>query len=130
MPQSGHALTNADSLGDKALPLRLSYPGLGLVIAILFVYFTGVVLSLNGIRAWLSRAPLVGPFLFGGGKVVTAILLSRLKPCLCLVSPTRLSYGWILSEEHVRFQEELADFTIVNVYHPFVPLFVTGQVVL
>lgn len=59
---------------------------------------------------------------------MTADSLIRLKPCVFQVAPTRLCYGWILSEEKVKLEEHLADFTIINVYHPYIPLFVVGQV--
>jgi hypothetical protein len=80
------------------------------------------------VRAWLSKAAVVGPFLFGGGQRMTADSLIRLKPCVFLVAPTRLCYGWILSEESVKVEEREADFTIVNVYHPYIPLFIVGEV--
>jgi hypothetical protein len=44
------------------------------------------------------------------------------------MSPSCLSYGWILSEEKVRLGEEKATFTLVNVYYPNVPTLITGQV--
>jgi hypothetical protein len=110
------------------LPAMYANPWLSLAIAALILYFSGLVLRLTRVRVLLAKVPLVGTFLFGGGQTMTANSLLRLKPCLFMVSPTRLSYGWILSEEKVKLEEHLADFTIINVYHPYVPLFVTGQV--
>jgi uncharacterized membrane protein len=45
-----------------------------------------------------------------------------------LFSPTCPSYGWILSEERIRLNEDEADFSLVNVYYPNVPSIVTGQI--
>jgi hypothetical protein len=76
----------------------------------------------------LVRIPLVGPFFFEGVSVMTATRLDRFKPCLVMTSPTCLCYGWILSEEKVKLGAIPAEFTVVNVYHPYVPLFAVGQI--
>lgn len=96
---------------------------LGILVA---VYLSGVVMRSTGVRKHLAMIPVIGPFLFGG-EIMTADRLTNLKPCLFMVAPTRLSYGWILSEEKVSVGGREADFTVFNVYRPSVPLFVVGQ---
>ena len=59
---------------------------------------------------------------------MTVDRLLHLNPCFFLLSPTCLSYGWILSEEKVKLSKEKAIFTLVNVYYPNVPTLITGQV--
>jgi len=54
--------------------------------------------------------------------------LLNLTPCLFLFSPTRPSYGWILSEEEVELNGEKIHYTLINVYYPNVPSIVTGQI--
>lgn len=54
--------------------------------------------------------------------------LTNLAPCLFLLSPTCVSYGWILSEEKIKLGDANADFNLVDVYYPNVPTIVTGQV--
>jgi hypothetical protein len=49
-------------------------------------------------------------------------------PCLFLLSPTCISYGWVLSEEKVKVKNERVDFRLVNVYYANVPTIITGQV--
>jgi len=53
--------------------------------------------------------------------------LSHLSPCLFLLSPTSISYGWIISTEKVEVNGE-KDLTIYNVYYPNFPSVITGQV--
>ena len=45
-----------------------------------------------------------------------------------MLSPTCLSYGWILSQEKVKLNGEGANFQLIDVYYPNVPTIVTGQV--
>ena len=108
-------------------PQRYFYGGFGFAMGLLVVYISGLILKLTGIRHLLSKVPVVGLF-FGGGEVMTAERLAHLTPCLFMMSPTCLSYGWVLSEEKVTLDGGQASFTILNVYHPSVPTLVTGQV--
>lgn len=96
---------------------------LGILVA---VYLSGVVMRLTGLRKQLARIPAIGPFLFGG-EIMTADRLTNLRPCLFMASPTRLGYGWILSEEKVSVYGRETEFTVFNIYRPSVPLFVVGQ---
>jgi hypothetical protein len=109
------------------IPERFVYPGFGIVFGILLVYATGILLKLTKIKKIFSKIPILG-LAFGGGEVMTIDRLTHLNPCLFLISPSCLSYGWILSEERVKLDEKKADFTLINVYYPNVPTLVTGQV--
>jgi hypothetical protein len=109
------------------LPERFLYPGYGIVFGILLVYFSGILLKKTKIKRIFSKIPILGLF-FGGGEVITIDRLINLTPCLFLISPSCLSYGWILSEEQVKIIEDKAGFTLINVYYPNVPTLVTGQV--
>jgi uncharacterized membrane protein len=122
---------NVEDIGRKflllLLPEQFYFAGLGIVLGILIVYFSGIVLKLTKVGRAFSKIPVLGLF-FGAGEIITIDRLLHLKPCLFLLSPTCLSYGWILSEEKVKLSEEKAIFTLVNIYYPNVPTLVTGQV--
>jgi hypothetical protein len=77
---------------------------------------------------FFSGVPIVGTFFRRGGEIITVDTLANLTPCLFLYSPTCPSYGWILSEEKVKLNNEKASFGLVNVYYPNVPTILTGQV--
>ncbi|MDH5364502.1 MAG: hypothetical protein OEZ07_00665 [Dehalococcoidia bacterium] len=123
--------SNVEEIGRKILllflPEKLLYSGFGIVLGILIVYCSGIVLKLTKVGRVFSKIPVLGLF-FGAGEIITIDRLLHLKPCLFLLSPTCLSYGWILSEEKVKLSEEKAIFSLVNVYYPNVPTLVTGQV--
>jgi uncharacterized membrane protein len=108
-------------------PPKYFYEGFGTMLGLIVLYASGVFLKLTTIRKRLSRIPILGLF-FGGGDVITVDRLAHLTPCLFMMSPTCLSYGWVLSEEKVRLEKSQATFTILNVYYPNVPTLVTGQV--
>ncbi|MBN1189084.1 MAG: hypothetical protein JXA46_04965 [Dehalococcoidales bacterium] len=122
---------NAEDIGKKFLTLFLPpsrvYPGFGIALGIIVIYFSGLVLKLTKIRKIFSKIPVLGLF-FGAGEIITVDRLIHLQPCLFLLSPSCLSYGWILSEEKVKICEEKAVFGLVNIYYPNVPALVTGQV--
>jgi uncharacterized membrane protein len=120
-----------DKLGKDILLLGFSenaiHTGMGFLLFIIIVYLTGILFKLKRVKGWLSRLPLIG-FLFGRGEVISVARLTNLQPCLFLFSPTCISYGWILSEEVVKFNEKFAPFNLVSVYYPNVPTLITGQV--
>jgi hypothetical protein len=122
---------NLEDIGRKFLLLYLPdqwvFYGFGIVFGILLMYLSGMVLKSSKVRRFFSKVPLIG-LLFGEGKVITIERLAHLTPCLFMMSPTCLSYGWILSEEKVAVGEEKVEFTLLNVYYPNVPTLVTGQV--
>ena len=122
---------NLEEIGRKILllflPEKFLYSGFGIVLGILIIYFSGIVLKLTKVGRVFSKIPVLGLF-FGAGEIITIDRLLHLNPCLFLLSPTCLSYGWILSEEKVKLSEEKAIFSLVNVYYPNVPTLVTGQV--
>ncbi len=124
-------VTNAEDLGRKFLsfflPDSLIYPGLGVALALVIIYVSGVIFRLTRITKIFSKVPVIGLF-FGAGEIVTVDRLIHMQPCLFMISPSCLSYGWILSEEQVRIGEEKAGFQLLNVYYPNVPSLVTGQV--
>jgi uncharacterized membrane protein len=124
-------VSNAESLGDKFLGLFLPeshiYPGFGVALAIIIIYVSGMILKLTRITKIFSKIPVIGLF-FGAGEIVTVDRLLHMQPCLFLISPTCISYGWILSEEQIRVGNEPAGFQLINVYFPNVPSLVTGQV--
>jgi len=101
--------------------------GYGALLGILIIFLSGVILKMAGVRKWLSKLPIIG-LLFGGGEVVTIERLARLTPCIFMMSPSCLSYGWLLTEEKVKLNKDYAPFILLNVYYPNVPTLVTGQV--
>lgn len=109
------------------IPENLVFSGFGIVFGILIMYLSGIILKLTTIRRFFSKIPFLGPF-FGEGEAITIERLLNLTPCLFMMSPTCLSYGWILSEEKVSIGKEEASFTVINVYYPNVPTLITGQV--
>lgn len=124
-------LSNAEDLGQKFLSLFLPsswvYPGLGVALALLTIYVSGAALKLTKIGKLFSKIPVLGIF-FGAGEILTVERLLHLQPCLFQLSPSCLSYGWILSEEDVNLGEVNAVYKLINVYYPNVPTLVTGQV--
>jgi uncharacterized membrane protein len=124
-------LTNLEDFGRRVLSLffpdMILRSGYGIVLGILIIYFSGMILKLTRIREALSKVPVVGLF-FGAGEIITIERLLHMSPCLFLLSPTCVSYGWILSEERIKVGEKKGDFTLLNVYYPSVPAIVTGSV--
>jgi uncharacterized membrane protein len=120
-----------DKIGRNILliyvPQKWVFSGFGIVFAILLLYLTGVILKIKRVRRLFSRIPVIGLF-FGEGEALSIERLLNLSPCLFMMSPTCLSYGWILSEEHVTLADGQVAFTLINVYYPNVPAIVTGQV--
>ncbi len=108
-------------------PPKYFYEGFGTVLGLIVLYVSGVILKVSAIRKRLAKIPILGLF-FGGGDVITIDRLAHLTPCLFMMSPSCLSYGWVLSEEKVQLEGAQASFTILNVYYPNVPTLVTGQV--
>ena len=123
--------SNVERLGRDFLllfiPEEQVYSGLGVAFGIIVIYLSGVLLKLASVRNQLSKIPILGIF-FGAGEMLTIDRLLHLQPCLFQLSPTCLSYGWILSEEKVRIGNEQSAFGLINVYYPNVPTLVTGQV--
>jgi uncharacterized membrane protein len=121
-----------EGVGEDFLGLflqdRFVYPGLGIALWIMVFLLTGLALKKTRVGYLLSRIPIVGLLFRIGGETMTLEKLIGLSPCLFLYSPTCLSYGWILSEQEVKLNNDTADFTLVNVYYPNVPTLVTGQV--
>jgi uncharacterized membrane protein len=109
------------------LPANYYHTGFGILSGMILLYVSGVLLKLTRIRTIFSRIPFIGIF-FSSGEVITIERLLHLTPCLFLLSPTCISYGWVLSEEKVRGGRERADFPLLNVYYPNVPTLLTGQV--
>lgn len=124
-------LNNVENIGSSFLqmfiPAEYLHYGFGIVLAILIVYGSGVILRQKRVRSVLVKLPVVG-ILFGSGEMMTVEHLMNLAPCVFLLSPTCLAYGWILSEERVRLQEESTSITLVNIYYPTVPALITGEV--
>ncbi len=124
-------LTNVERVGRDVLllfiPANQVYNGLGIAFGVVVIYLSGVLLRLTKIGRLLSKIPVLGIF-FGAGELMTVDRLIHLQPCLFQISPTCLSYGWVLSEEKVRIGEEPAPFGLMQVYYPNVPTLVTGQV--
>jgi len=123
--------SNGEKIGRMilgvAVPDKYLYTGLGVILCILIVYFSGMILKLTRLGKVLSKIPVIRLF-FGQGEIMTIGRLSNMQPCLFLYSSTCISYGWILSEEKVKLSEDNAIFPIINVYYPNVPTLVTGQV--
>jgi hypothetical protein len=123
--------SNVENIGkmilSAALPDGLIRPGFGIVLFILIVYLSGIILKSTKVGGILSKVPVLGLF-FGQGEIITISRLMNMQPCLFLLSPTCISYGWILSEEKVQLGEEKSGFTLISVYYPNVPTMVTGSV--
>jgi len=121
-----------EGVGEDFLGLflhdRFVYPGLGIVLWIMVFLLSGLALKKTRVGYLLSRIPIVGLLFRIGGETMTLEKLRGLSPCLFLYSPTCLSYGWILSKQEVKLNNDTAHFTLVNVYYPNVPTLVTGQV--
>jgi hypothetical protein len=111
------------------LPEKFVHPGFGLILWIIVFLLTGVILRNTAIGDLLSRVPVLGIFFRKkGGSVISYKKLLGLTPCLFLFSPTCPSYGWILSEERIKLNEDEAHFSLINVFYPNVPSIVTGQI--
>ncbi len=123
--------SNVEDIGKKLfllfIPDDLYHQGFGIILGLLLIYISGVILKAKRIRKRLSVIPVLG-LLFGGGEVITVERLTHLTPCLFMMSPTCLSYGWILSEEKIKVNDSDASFSLINVYYPNVPTLITGQV--
>ena len=121
---------NAEGIGNYFLDLffpQISiHQGFGIVTAIVVIYLSGLILKLTRVGKLFSHIPILSLF-FGGGEIMTIDRLIHLQPCLFALSPSCLSYGWILSEEKVNLYENNL-FDLVNVYYPNVPTLLTGQV--
>ncbi len=121
-----------DDLGhsflDIFLPERFVKPGLGVVFWLLVFFLTGVLLKKTSVGDLFSKVPVIGMFFRRSGDIISMDMLINMTPCLFLYSPTCISYGWVLSEEKVKVNNERVDFRLVNVYYPNVPTIITGQV--
>jgi hypothetical protein len=111
------------------IPKEFIHPGFGAILGIIVFLLTGIILKNTAIADWLSSVPVLGIFFRRkGSTIITLKRLQNLTPCLFLYSPSCPSYGWILSEEKIRFPNENASFTMLNIYYPNVPSIVTGQI--
>jgi uncharacterized membrane protein len=123
--------SNAETIGRMilglAIPDKYLYTGFGIILCILIIYISGMLLKLTKLGRVLSKIPVLGIF-FGQGEIITISRLMNMQPCLFLLSPTCVSYGWILSQEKVQLGEEKAGFSLTSVYYPNVPTLVTGSV--
>ena len=120
--------TGKDFLHLSHVPERFLYAGLGVVFWVLIFYLTGLLFKRTNVGTHFSNIPILGIFFRAGGETMTIDRLANLAPCLFLLSPTCVSYGWILSEEKIKLGDANADFNLVDVYYPNVPTIVTGQV--
>jgi uncharacterized membrane protein len=124
-------VSNGENIGRVilllAIPAQYVFPGFGILLLILIVYFSGFILKATKVGKILSKIPLLGMF-FGQGEIITISRLMHMQPCLFLISSTTISYGWILTEENVHLAEEKAGFSLLSIYYPNVPTLVTGQV--
>jgi uncharacterized membrane protein len=122
---------NAENVGRMilglAVPEKYLYTGLGFVLCVLIVYFSGMLLKLTKVGKVLSKIPVIGIF-FGQGEIMTVGRLSHMQACLFLYSSTCISFGWILAEEKVQISGENATFPLLCVYFPSIPALVTGSV--
>jgi len=122
-----------EDTGERLLSLLLPktsiYPGFGVLLGLIIFCLTGLLLRKTSVGNSLSRIPILGLFFRRkGGEVITLERLLNLNPCLFLYSPTSPSYGWILSEEKVKVDNQKAEFILINVYYPNVPTLITGQI--
>jgi len=124
-------LNNVEQIGRDFLvlfiPEKYMHYGYGIAFGIIIVYVSGVILRQPRVRAILNKVPVLG-LVFGSGEMMTVDHLMHLMPCIFLLSPTCLAYGWILSREKVNFNGTQSSVTLINIYYPAVPTLVTGQV--
>lgn len=125
--------SNLEDLGRSfllfLLPEKLINPGFGIILWIIVFLLTGIILKNTPAGNILSRFPVLGIFFRKkGGAVITFKRLLNLTPCLFLLSPTCPSYGWIISEEEIKLNDEKTRFPLINVYYPNVPTIITGQI--
>jgi len=125
--------SNLEDLGKSflifLLPEKLVHPGFGIILWIIVFLLTGIILKNTPVGNILSRLPVLGIlFRKEGGTVITIKRLLNLTPCLFLLSPTCPSYGWILSKEEIKLNDEKTRFPLINVYYPNVPTIITGQI--
>jgi len=125
--------SNLEDLGRSfllfLLPEKLINPGFGIILWIIVFLLTGIILKNTPAGNILSRLPVLGIFFRKkGGAVITFKRLLNLTPCLFLLSPTCPSYGWIISEEGIKLNDEKTRFPLINVYYPNVPTIITGQI--
>ena len=110
-------------------PEKFFHPGFGVILWVVVFLLTGFILKNTPVGNLLSRVPVLGLFFRKkGGTVITFKRLLNLTPCLFLLSPTCPSYGWILSEEEVKIDNEKVSFPLINIYYPNVPTIITGQI--
>jgi uncharacterized membrane protein len=127
-----YIFANVENFGkniiNSLLPSWTIYPGTVSLICLIMFFITGLIMHKTRINKFLSKIPIIGIF-FGDGQVLTFEKLSKMTPCLFLLSQTCPSYGWIITEEKVKLDGEENDaLTLVNIYYPNVPTLVTGQV--
>jgi uncharacterized membrane protein len=125
-------LGDLDSIGRDLLKLFIpdQYvdPGLGIVLWLVIFFLSGVLVKATPVGNFFASVPILGTFIRRGGEIITIDKLISLTPCLFLFSPTCISYGWVLSEEKVKLDNESSSFNLINVYYPNVPTILTGQV--
>lgn len=128
---------NLEDLGKDVISFSLSklskptdniHSGLGIAFWLIIFFITGLILRRTSVGTLFSKIPILGLFFRKKGEAVTIDKLMTLSPCLFLNTPTCPSYGWILSEQRVKIDNEIAPFELINVYHPNIPTMVTGQV--
>ena len=72
---------NAEKVGRMilgvAVPEKYLYTGLGFVLCILIVYFSGILLKQTKVGKILSKIPVIGIF-FGQGEIMTVGRLSHM----------------------------------------------------
>ncbi|MDD5093894.1 MAG: hypothetical protein PHV74_05880 [Dehalococcoidia bacterium] len=122
LEDSGHGFL------DMATPWENIRTGLGVVLWVFAFFFTGLILKKTYVGDFMSGVPVVGFFFRRTGEAMTPDKLRSLTPCLFLYSPTCISYGWLLSREGVKSNDEKTTIELINVYYPNVPTMVTGQV--
>lgn len=128
----GYIFSDLEKVGESVLgffmPSDLMRPGFGLIFWVVMFFLTGLILKKIPVGKILSRIPVLGLFFREGGNVMTFERLSHLPPCLFLLSPTAMSYGWIILKEKVEMGGERRDSVLLNVYCPNFPSLITGQV--
>ena len=125
-------LGDLDSIGRDFLmlfvPDEYVDPGTGIILWVVVFFLSGLLLKVTPVGDFFSRIPILGVFFRRGGEIITLDSLTKMTPCLFLLSPTCISYGWILSEEKVNIGDRNLAFNLINVYYANVPTILTGQV--
>lgn len=123
-----YVLSNFEMMGETILgffiPSNFIYKGSGLILWLIIFLLIGTAVKKTPAGKVLFKIPILRLFFADGGESMTFERLSHLTPCLFLSSPTKIAYGWILSQEKTDFNE------LYNIFEPTLPTILPGRTTL